>query len=159
MASLVIKDAEMYFKNFRGRELAFNPAGKRTFCVRIDGRKAKKLRKDGWSIKEIYFNKSHTKKRWFLPVTIYESCADTKINSKVVAIISDVRGLKVCKQLNGRSLGVLDVVDIEHLNMVIRGYEYNVGGRHGIKAYLRNADVYISDSIPTVHIIDFLEGM
>lgn len=77
----------------------------------------------------------------------------------MVAIISDVRGLKVCKQLNGRSLGILDVVDIEHLNMVIRGYEYNVGGRHGIKAYLRNADVYISDSIPTVHIIDFLEGM
>lgn len=59
MASLVIKDAEMYFKNFRGRELAFNPAGKRTFCVRIDGRKAKKLRKDGWAIKEMVFTSNY----------------------------------------------------------------------------------------------------
>lgn len=158
MASLVIKDAEIYFKNFRGRELPFNPAGRRTFCVRIDGRKARKLKKDGWSIKVMYINKSRTKRRWYLPVTIYESYADTKINSKVVAIMSD-GGLKICKQLNGHSLGLLDVVDIGHSNMVIRGYEYNVNGQHGIKAYLRNADVYIPDGISTVKIIDFLEGM
>lgn len=158
MASLVIKDAEIYFKNFRGRELPFNPAGKRTFCVRIDGRKARKLKKDGWSIKTMYINRSRTKTRWYLPVTIYESYADTKINSKVVAIISG-GNIKTCKLLHGNSLGLLDVVDIEHLNMVIRGYEYNVNGRHGIKAYLRNADFYISDNIPTIHIIDFLEGM
>lgn len=158
MASLVIKDAEIYFKNFRGRELPFNPAGRRTFCVRIDGRKARKLKKDGWSIKVMYINKSRTKRRWYLPVTIYESYADTKINSKVVAIMSD-GGLKICKQLNGHSLGLLDVVDIGHSNMVIHGYEYNVNGRHGIKAYLRNANFYIPDGISTVKIIDFLERM
>ena len=159
MASLVIKDAEICFKNFRGKESTFNPAGKRNFWVRIDGRKAKKLKKEGWAIKEMYLNKSRTKRRWYLPVTIYESWADTKINSKVVAIMSDGVGLKVCKQLKDHSMGLLDIVDIEHSNMVIRGYEYDVNGRHGIKAYLRNADVYIPDSISTVKIINFLEGI
>lgn len=156
MASLVIKDAEIRFKNFRGKESTFNPAGRRNFWVRIDGRKAKKLKKEGWAIKELRLENG--KKRWFLPVTIYESWADTKMNSKVVVIMSD-GALKVCKQLNDHSLGLLDIVDIEHFNMVIRGYEYNVNGRHGIKAYLRNANFYIPDSISTVKIVNFLEGM
>ena len=44
MAQLIIESKEIYFKNFRGRELPYNPAGKRPFWVRIDGRKAKKLK-------------------------------------------------------------------------------------------------------------------
>ena len=41
--------------------------------------------------------------------------------------------------------------------MVIRGYEWNIRGKQGIKAYLRTGDFYISDTIPVTKLIDFLE--
>lgn len=156
MRSLVIKDAEIYFKNFRGKELPYNPGGKRMFCVRIDGRKAKKLKKEGWAIKEMYINKSQTKKRWYLPVTIYDTWADTALNSRVFAIIRS-GDLHLCNQLSHRSMGLLDIAKIINSRMVIRGYEWNIRGKQGIKAYLRTGDFYISDTIPVTKLIDFLE--
>ena len=173
MKSLVIKDAEIYFKNFRGKELPiYNPSGKRTFCVRIDGRKAKKLKKEGWAIKEVYINKSQTKKRWILPVTIYDTWADTKLNSQAIqhtrhlprssrsskefAIIGN-EDLRLCKQLSHHSMGLLDIANITNSQMVIRGYEWDVNGKQGIKAFLRTGDFYISDTISVSKLIDFLE--
>lgn len=157
MRSLVIKDAEIYFKNFRGIELPYNPGGKRMFCVRIDGRKAKKLKKEGWAIKEMYINKSQTKKRWYLPVTIYDTWADTALNSKVFAIIGS-GDLRLCKQLSHRSMALLDIANVKALNyLIIRGYEWNARGKRGIKAYLRTGDFYISDTISVSKLIDFLE--
>lgn len=157
MKSLVIKDAEIYFKNFRGRESTFNPAGKRNFWVRIDGRKAKKLKKDGWAIKELYL--TNTKKRWFLPVTIYESYADTALNSKVYANIKigNCDNQYLQRQLNHNSMGFLDIADITKSQMIIRGYTWNLRDRQGIKAYLRSGEFYISDTIPVTKLIDFLE--
>lgn len=158
MATLIFDGAEIYFKNFRGEERVYNPRGKRTFWVRIDGRKAKKLKKEGWSIKEIYLNEAKTKKRWCLPVTIYESLTDTTINSKVYAIIKigdDNQYLQ--RQLNCRSMSLLDIANITKSQMIIFGHKWNFNGKQGIKAYLRTGDFYISDIIPVTKLIDFLE--
>ena len=159
MAQLIIESKEIYFKNFRGRELPYNPAGKRTFWVRIDGRKAKKLKKEGWSIKEIYINEAKTKKRWCLPVTIYESLHDTTVNSRVYANISignrDRQYLQ--RRLNRDSIGLLDVASITRSQLNIFGYKWDIGGKQVMKAYLRSGDFYISDTIPVTKLIDFLE--
>ena len=50
--TLCIEDAEIFWKNFSGREQQYNEKGNRNFCVFIDDEEtAQKLINDGWNIK------------------------------------------------------------------------------------------------------------
>lgn len=41
------------FKNFSGKPGQYNPAGRRTFCIRIDKKTADQMADEGWNIKQL----------------------------------------------------------------------------------------------------------
>lgn len=156
---LTIENATIYFKNFRGAVKEYNHLGKRTFCVRIDGRKANKLRKEGWVVKELHTGKQRLKKIWVIPVTIVDDHVKDDVNSKIYASVILPKGKRTNKQLFGRSIGILDMVGIPYGTITLRGYEWKLpDGRSGIKAYLKAGYFDLAEFIRTDKVLYLLEN-
>ena len=51
LKDISIENAHLLFKNFSGAETAFNPKGRRNFCVGLSVDQAEVLTKDGWNVK------------------------------------------------------------------------------------------------------------
>jgi hypothetical protein len=131
---LVMENAKLVFRNFEGREMQFNPAGRRNFCVELDVELAKQLTTDGWNI------------RWPDP----DDLADGRLpllqiavnyNKRPPTIVSMTATNKVV--LNERTIKDLDIAEIESADVIVVPYAWEVGGKTGIKAYVKSLYVKI----------------
>lgn len=139
--TLKIENAKILYKNFSGRETAVNRKGSRNFFVRIDGRKANKLKKQGWNIKCTDFkvktkgNISKNKKVWFLPVSIKENIYDIEKEPK---IYMQIKGNKDSIVVDETTIKLLDYADISYAYIEIYPYKWkSPNGTSGTKAYLK----------------------
>jgi len=128
VSTLNLEGVHIGFRNFAGKETAYNQAGSRNFVVFLEEDQADELAKDGWNVKYPKPEKAAEGKRPYLPVQIGFNAYPPKIY-----IISNGEHT----QLDESSLSMLDWADISNCDLVIRPYNWEVNGKSGTKAYVK----------------------
>ena len=128
-----IDDARIIFKNFEGRGDKFNREGDRNFSLLIeDPNTAEAMRREGWNVKIKEGREPDEGPFMRLPVKV-------KFTEYGPTVYLNSAGNVV--KLNEESIGCLDNIEIEAVNMDIRPYDWEVNGRTGRTAYLQSMEV------------------
>lgn len=124
---VTIENARITFRNFAGAEGKFNPPGNRNFCVFLDTDVAKKLESDGWSIKWLNSYEDEDP----------QAIVNVKLNfgnyPPNVVLVSNGK----MTRLDESTINVLDFAEFEQVDVILRGYAWEVSGKKGVKAYLK----------------------
>lgn len=130
---LQIDDARIIFKNFEGRGDKFNREGDRNFSLLIeDENTANVLIKEGWNVKIKPGREEGDDPFIRLPVKV----KFTDYGPNVYLVTGNRRN-----ELDEESIGCLDNIEIESVDMDIRPYDWEVNGRTGRTAYLQSMEV------------------
>ena len=130
---LQIDDARIIFKNFEGRGDKFNREGDRNFSLLIeDENTANALIKEGWNVKIKPGREEGDDPFMRLPVKV----KFTDQGPNVYLVTGNRRN-----ELDEESIGCLDNIEIESVDMDIRPYDWEVNGRTGRTAYLQSMEV------------------
>lgn len=126
------------FKNFRGLEQRYNPAGSRNFSLEIDDIDfAHKLEDDGWTIK--WDTKEREDGHQYPPTLKVK----VKFGDYPPRIMMEQAGNKVW--LNEDTVGDLDNMEIIDIKAIeIRPYNYDINGSVGTAAYLDKLRVEVA---------------
>lgn len=141
--NIEIENARIGFRNFAGKESQYNPAGKRNFCVFLDSDLAETLERDGWNVRWLRPRDEDEAPQGYLEVTVRLD----NFPPKLVMISS--KGLK---RLNEGTVSMLDWVDIEEIDIIIRPYNWVIqegtkNEKRGVKAYLESLHVKIMENV------------
>ena len=128
-----IDDAKIIFKNFEGRGDKFNREGDRNFSVLIeDPNTAEALRERGWNVKIKEGRDEDEGPFMRLPVKVKFSDYGPAVYLKTGDRMN---------RLDEESIGMLDQIDIESVDLDIRPFDWEVNGRTGRTAYLQSIHV------------------
>lgn len=130
---LQINDARMIFKNFRGEASKYNRAGDRNFAIIIpDEEMANALISEGWNVKIKPPREDGDEPFMYLPVKV-------KFNDRgpMVYLVTGSRR----NRLNEESVSILDNIDIVHVDLDIRPYDWVL--HEGTKDESRGRTAYL----------------
>jgi len=122
-----IDDARIGFKNFAGAEGKFNPAGNRNFCVFLNTDIGKQMEADGWNVKWLNSNPDED------PQPIIQVKLNFGNYPPNIVLVSDEKMTRLVED----NVNVLDFAELDQVDLILRGYEWKVSGKTGIKAYLK----------------------
>lgn len=127
--NIAIENAHIMFRNFRGEASKFNAAGKRNFCVRLDQDMADRMIDEGWNIKFLRPREEGDEPTPYIQVTV----SFDNIEPNVFTITGRHKN-----RLNSDTIDILDYAEIENVDLIIRPYNWEVNGKVGVKAYVKN---------------------
>ena len=132
--NIVIEGAKIGFRNFSGEAGKFNPAGRRNFCVFLEKELAKVLQEDGWNIRWLQPKDENDEPTPYLQVAVsYDN-----IPPKIVLVTKKRKTI-----LDESKVNVLDWAEISNVDITIRPYNWEVSGKGGVKAYVKNMYITI----------------
>ena len=128
-----IEDARIVFRNFAGVGDKYNREGDRNFAVVIpDQELADALIAEGWNVRIRDPREDYDEPFMFLPVKV-------KFNSRGPGAY--VKSGDSVTRLSEETIGMLDEIDIESVDMDIRPFDWEVNGKTGRAAYLQSINV------------------
>lgn len=128
--TITIEDARIIFRNFSGRAGRFNNEGDRSFSLLLDEALANRLRDQGFNVKPLQNRDPDEPPRFHLPVKV-----SYKGRPPRVVLLSGPNRVA----LDQSTIGSVDFAEIEHADLTITPYDWEVNGNRGRKAYLRSA--------------------
>ena len=132
-----LENARIIFRNFRGEEERYNPAGKRNFSVIIPDEVEQRLIADGWNIKHLAPRDEDDTPTPYLQVAV-------SYDNYPPAVYMISNGRKT--ELNNETIDILDRAELENVDMVITPYFWEMTNGSGIKAYLKEMYVTVRTS-------------
>ena len=130
---LQIEDARIIYRNFAGIGSKYNRDGDRNFAVIIPKQEiADELIADGWAVKIKPPRDEDDSPFMYLPVKV-------KFNGRGPAAY--VKSGNSVQRLNEETIGMLDEIDIQSVDMDLRGYDWEVNDKKGKSAYLQAINV------------------
>lgn len=131
---LQIDDARLIFKNFEGRGDKFNREGDRNFSILIeDSDVADALIQEGWNVRIKPGRDEDDGPFMRLPVKVKFTDYGPRVYLK--------SGKPEPIELDEESIGCLDQIDIESVDLDIRPFDWEVNGKTGRTAYLQSMHV------------------
>ncbi len=135
--TVMVEDARIVLRNFTGKAGKFNAEGERSFGLLLDDDVADQLFKDGWLVKWFKVREEGDHPQAWLPVEVRFDNRPPRI----VMITSNGR-----TTLDEEQVELLDKVDIQTIDLIVRPYNWAVNGKEGIKAYLKSMFVTIEET-------------
>lgn len=131
---LQIDDCHICHRNFAGAQTKYNREGDRNFSVVIDNPDdIDRLSEDGWKVKIRPPKEEGDEPFAYLPVKV-------KYNGTRGPIVYLTTGKRTI-QLTEDTIGMLDEIEIERIDLDIRPYNWEKNGMSGRAAYLQSIDV------------------
>lgn len=129
--NIVIKDARILpgkFRNFSGEKREFNAEGLRNFNIQIPADMVEDLEVDGWNVRYL---EPREEGGDIIPILKVAVSFDP-YPPKVVLVSSASK-----TTMTEKTIGLLDTAEIEHVDLSISPYNWEVNGKTGVKAYLK----------------------
>ena len=132
--NIVIENARIGFRNFSGKEGKFNPPGRRNFCLFLESDLAHKLQNDGWNVRYLQPRDPDDEPQAYIQVAVNFD----NIPPKIVLVTKNSK-----TTLNEEEVNILDWAEIKNVDITVRPYNWEVNGKHGVKAYVKTMYVTI----------------
>lgn len=137
VGNISIENARILFRNFAGKENKFNAKGKRNFCLLLDSDVAEELKDVGWNVKYLNPRDPEDPPQAYIQVAV----AFDNFPPNIWMITGNKK-----TKLDEDSVSVLDYAEIENIDIIVRPYTWEVNGKGGIKAYVKNMYVTIVEN-------------
>jgi len=135
--NVMIEGATIIFRNFAGRETQYNSEGDRNFCIVLPEQLAQDMLADGWNVRRLRAQEEGEEGDPYVQVSVGYG----KGRPPLVVLVTS-RGRT---QLDETLIEALDWVDIETADIIIRPYDWRVGGKGGRKAYLKTLFIVVRE--------------
>lgn len=133
--NISVENGRIIFKNFSGEPDKYNKTGgKRTFSLVLDEETALRLKEDGWNIKPLKSRDPDDPPHYQLSVE-----ASYKNYPPRIYLIAGKRKTELTEE----TISALDYAEIKNVDLTIRPYLWEVNGKQGVKAYVKNMYVTI----------------